>query len=192
MNFKKFAIVACSFVVLILAIMITFGCVKVNSKLDIDEPTTFIYYVKSSVGVKKSSDEPKIYNNLKKYVNEMTDLSLFDYMVKGISLKAKPSQDYNNKYKYGYDLKENGICLEMQFDKTQSIVVEIDGNTKVIEFSGLIMQVKDSSKAQEVALFFSTSTGESKTYKEDNPILIVAKQNKLYDYISSLVSSDDK
>ena len=192
MNIKKFAIVSCCFVLLILATIITLGCVKVNSKLDIDEPTTFVYYVKSSVGVKKSSDEPKIYNNLKKYVNEMTDLSIFDYMVKGISLKAKSGQDYNNKYKYSYDLKEKGICLEMQFDKTQSIVVEIDGNTKAIEFTGLIMQVKDSSKAQEVALFFSTSTGESKTYKEDNPILIVAKQNKLYDYISSLVSSDDK
>lgn len=192
MNIKKFAIVSCCFVLLILATIITLGCVKVNSKLDIDEPTTFVYYVKSSVGVKKSSDEPKIYNNLKKYVNEMTDLSIFDYMVKGISLKAKSGQDYNNKYKYSYDLKEKGICLEMQFDKTQSIVVEIDGNTKVIEFTGLIMQVKDSSKAQEVALFFSTSTGESKTYKEDNPILIIAKQNKLYDYISSLVSSDDK
>lgn len=192
MNIKKFAIVSCCFVVLILATIITLGCVKVNSKLDIDEPTTFVYYVKSSVGVKKSSDEPKIYNNLKKYVNEMTDLSIFDYMVKGISLKAKSGQDYNNNNKYSYDLKEKGICLEMQFDKTQSIVVEIDGNTKVIEFTGLIMQVKDSSKAQEVALFFSTSTGESKTYKEDNPILIVAKQNKLYDYISSLVSSDDK
>lgn len=192
MNIKKFAIVSCCFVLLILATIITLGCVKVNSKLDIDEPTTFVYYVKSSVGVKKSSDEPKIYNNLKKCVKEMTDLSIFDYMVKGISLKAKPCQDYNNKYKYSYDLKEKGICLEMQFDKTQSIVVEIDGNTKVIEFTGLIMQVKDSSKAQEVALFFSTSTGESKTYKEDNPILIVAKQNKLYNYISSLVSSDDK
>lgn len=192
MNFKKFAIVACSFVLIILATMITLGCVKVNSKLDVDEPTTFVYYVKSTVGVKKSSDEPKIYNNLKKYVNEMTDLSIFDYMAKGISLKAKPGQDYDNQYVYGYAMKENGVCLEMQFDKTQSIVVEIEGNTKVIEFTGLLMEVKSSSKAQEVALFFSTSTGESKTYDGcENPILIVAKQNKLYEYISSLVDSDE-
>lgn len=192
MNFKKFAIVACSFVLIILATMITLGCVKVNSKLDIDEPTTFVYYVKSTVGVKKSSDEPKIYNNLKKYVNEMTDLSIFDYMAKGISLKAKPGQDYDNQYIYSYSMKENGVCLEMQFDKTQSIVVEIDGNTKVIEFTGLLMEIKSSSKAQEVALFFSTSTGESKTYDGcENPILIVAKQNKLYDYISSLVTEEE-
>ena len=129
MNFKKFAIVACSFIIVILATMITLGCVKVNSKLDIDEPKTFIYYDNSTVGIKKSSDEPKIYNNLKKYVSEMTDLSIFDYMAKGISLKAKPGQDYDNQYKYSYKMKEKGICLEMQFEKTQSIVVEIDGNT---------------------------------------------------------------
>ena len=191
MNFKKFAIVACSFIIVILATMITLGCVKVNSKLDIDEPKTFIYYDNSTVGIKKSSDEPKIYNNLKKYVSEMTDLSIFDYMAKGISLKAKPSQDYDNQYKYSYNMKEKGICLEMQFEKTQSIVVEIDGNTKVVEFTGLIMAVKNSAQAQEVALFFSTSSGDSKSYKEENPILIVAKQNKLYKYISSLAISND-
>lgn len=188
MNFKKFAIVSCVIVAFIVATMVVLGCIRVNSKLEIEEPTTFVYYLKTSVGVEKTkADSPKVYNNLKNKVEEMTNLSIFDYMAKGISLKAKPGQDYDNEFSpYVSTLKEEGYCLEMQFEETQSIVVEIDGSTKVVEFTGLLMQVKNSSRAEEVALYFSTSTGSSKSYK-DNPIVIVAKQRNLYRYLDSLV-----
>lgn len=188
MNFKKFAIFSCVIVAIIAATMVVLGCIRVNSKLDIEEPTTFVYYLKTSVGLEKTkTDSPKIYNNLKKKVEEMTNLSIFDYMAKGISLKAKPGQDYDNKFSpYTSSMKEEGFCLEMQYERTQTIVVEIDGNTKVVEFTGLMMQVKDSARASEVALYFSTSTGSSKSYK-DNPIIIVAKQRNLYRYLNTLV-----
>ena len=117
----------------------------------------------------------------------MTNLSIFDYMEKGISLKAKPSQDYDNKFLPYKNLnKEEGFFLEMQYENTQTIVVEIDGDTKVVEFTGLMMQVENSARASEVALYFSTSTGSSKSYK-DNPIIIVAKQRNLYRYLNTLV-----
>ena len=188
MNFKKFAIFSCVIVAIIAATMVVLGCIRVNSKLDIEEPTTFVYYLKTSVGLEKTkTDSPKIYNNLKKKVDEMTNLSIFDYMAKGISLKAKPGQDYDNNFPPYRNLnKEEGFFLEMQYERTQTIVVEIDGNTKVVEFTGLMMQVKNSARASEVALYFSTSTGSSKSYK-DNPIIIVAKQKNLYRYLNTLV-----
>lgn len=188
MNFKKFAIFSCVIVAIIAATMVVLGCIHVNSRLDIEEPTTFVYYLKTSVGLEKTkTDSPKIYNNLKKKVDEMTNLSIFDYMAKGISLKAKPGQDYDNKFPPYKNLnKEEGFFLEMQYENTQTIVVEIDGDTKVVEFTGLMMQVKNSARASEVALYFSTSTGSSKSYK-DNPIIIVAKQKNLYRYLNTLV-----
>ena len=54
MNFKKFAIFSCVIVAIIAATMVVLGCIRVNSKLDIEEPTTFVYYLKSSVGLEKT------------------------------------------------------------------------------------------------------------------------------------------
>ena len=119
MNFKKFAIFSCVIVAIIAATMVVLGCIRVNSKLDIEEPTTFVYYLKTSVGLEKTkTDSPKIYNNLKKKVDEMTNLSIFDYMAKGISLKAKPGQDYDNNFPPYRNLnKEEGFFLEMQYER---------------------------------------------------------------------------
>ena len=63
MNFKKFAIFSCVIVAIIAATMVVLGCIRVNSKLDIEEPTTFVYYLKSSVGLEKTK---KKVNDLKK------------------------------------------------------------------------------------------------------------------------------
>lgn len=192
MNFKKFAIVASVFIGVIIITLVVLACVHVNAGLKIDDPQYFKYYVNSATdaGQKDAENTPKIYNNLKKKFEKSTDLSILDYMAKGLSLKAKPTQDSENKFpSYTSNMKEQGVCLEVVFENKQSIVVEIDGGTKVVEFYSFIMQVKDSSKAEEVALYFSKSSGSYKDYTSDesNTIIIVAKQNKLYDYIMSLV-----
>lgn len=190
MNFKKFAIVASVFIGFIIITMVVLGCVHVNMELEVDEPKYFKYYVNSSSdgGEKNADDSPKIYKNLNKLFKKSTSLSVFDYMSKGLSLKAKPTQDTENQFSpYATNMKEENVCLEVVFENKQSLVVEIDGDTKVIDFYSLFMIVNESSKAQEVALYFSTSSGSYKDYSSSKePIVIVAKTNKLYDYIMSL------
>lgn len=197
MNFKKFAIVASVFIGVVFTLMIVLGCIHVDNSFEIDEPSKIIYYVKSSVGVERTkSESPKVYENITEKFNKSIKLTVFDYMAKGLSLNAKPGQAGSTDYSsYTATLKENGVCVEYIFSDKQSIVVEVDGNTKVVEFYSFIMEVKDSSRAKEVALYFSTSSGEYKDYANEStskyPILIVAKQNKLYNYIMSLVEDDE-
>jgi len=186
MNAKKFAIVACCFIAVIIASMITLGCIKVNDAPDMDTPSKYVVYAFDSNGTERNPDTPKDFNKIDKAVKQSTNLNLFDYMAKGKSLKARAWQDIDGKlgaFKEGY--KSDGICLEMIFEEKQSIVVEIDGNTRVIDFTGLIMQVKNSRKASDVALYFSTSTSDTYKSYQENPIVIVAKQNKLYEVLSA-------
>lgn len=191
MNFKRFAIIASVFIGLIIVTLTTLGCIHINNALEIEEPSKIVYYVKSAVGVTRTEKEsPKVFNTIKEKFNKSTNLSVFDYMAKGISLKSNPTQDYNNEFSpYSATLKENGVCLEFIYENKQSIVVEIDGNTKVVEFYSFIVEVKNSASANEIALYFSTSSGEYKDYDNagKNPIVIVAKQKSLHKYIMSLV-----
>ena len=71
------------------------------------------------------------------------------------------------------------------------MVVNIDGNTKVVEFTGLIMKVGKSRLGKEVALYFSTSTSDSKNYSK-SPILITMDQNKLYNFIDDIAVSEEE
>jgi len=191
MNLKRFSIIASVIIGLIIATIITLSCIKVDSGLDIDNPSKIIVYAKNSVGVQYSMEEtPSKYKKAKKCYEDMTNLSIFDYMVTGKSLKQKPSQDINQKYETWKESNKNTFyCVELIFKEKQSVIVTIDGKTKVVEFYALIMKVDKTTTSEEVAMYFSTSEGTSKSYST-SPILINAKQNKLYDLAKSLVEKD--
>lgn len=193
MNFKKFAIIAASFLGLIFIAMIVLACIHVNDGLEISKPDTYNVYINSrtATGGYTENDTPKVYSKIDKLYKEMTNLNLVDYMAKGMSFKSvKPGQNLEKGDEFDESVKESGICLELVYEEKQTIVVEIDGNTKVIEFYSIIMQVENQRKCREISVYFSTSSGSYKTYQE-NAILIVGKQSKLYNYLSSLKVSND-
>ncbi len=187
MTLKKFGIFTCIIVGIIVVLTVVLGCIKVNCGLDLADPDSIIVYANTSVGLEYSSDTtPSKYKKLNNLKNEMTNLSIMDYMFSGRSLSEKPSQDIDNNYsKWVETNKTNGYCVELIYNDKQTVIVTIDGDTKVIEFYALIMTVEKSTLGHEVALYFSTTEGTSKSY-QTNPILITAKQNKLLSYIKEI------
>ena len=188
--FKKFSIIASIIASLIVVLVVVLGCVKVNNNLKIDDPDSILVYSKSTVAKAEytSENSPSIYNKLKNLYNNMTNLSIFDYMLSKNDINTKPTQDIDNEFKQWTNVnKENGYCVEFIYnvENKQTVVVTVDGDTKVVEFYGLIMQVEDNKGVQKIALYFSISTGSSKTYS-DNPIVVLGKQNDMLKYINSL------
>ena len=192
MNLKRFSIISAIIIGLLIATLITLACVKVDNGLSINDPSKIIVYTKSTVGTEYSEEKtPAKYKKVKKLYNEMTNLSVIDYMITGKSLRLEPSQDLDQEYPTWDNSKNksNYYCVELIFDEKQSIIVNIDGNTKVIEFYALIMTIQKSNLSREVAVYFSTTEGTSKNYSS-SPILINAKQNGLFEYIQSM--NDEK
>lgn len=187
MNLKRFSIISAVIIGLIITTIITLACIKVDNGLGLDDPSKIIFYSKSTVGTQYSLEEtPSKYNKANKLYKEMTNLSVIDYMITGKSLKLEPSQDVNQKYDTWKDVnKSNNYCLELIFDEKQSIIVNVDGNTRVVEFYSLIMILQKSSNGKEAVMYFSTSEGTSKNYST-SPILVNAKQNDLYKLAKSL------
>ena len=188
--FKKFSIIATIVASLIVIMVVIFGCLRINNGLKIKDPDSIIVYAKSTVAVGEYSKDnaPETYETIKNLYNNLTNLTMFDYMLSKNSIDTKPTQDLKNEFKQWTNTnKQSGYCVEFIYNvgNKQSVVVTVDGDTKVIEFYGLIMQVEESNDVQKIALYFSTSTGSSKTYS-DSPIVVIGKQNELFKYVSSL------
>ena len=187
MTIKKFSIFTSIIISIVLITSIVLGCVKVDNGLDIANPDKILIYKETSTGLElTASGRPKDYKKVKNLYNEMTNLSILDHMLNGRGIKDMPSQDIdglNGTWKESY--KTSGYCIELIFDEQQSVVVNVDGSTKVLEFYGLIMRVTKTTLGEETAIYYSSSTGSSKSYS-GNPILVATKQNKLYKFIDSL------
>lgn len=183
MTLKKFGIFTGIIAAIIVITTIVLSCIRVDCGLGLT-PDKIIVYSESSVGVEYTEETtPSRYNKLNSLLNSSTNLSIIDYMFRGVSLNSKPSQDIDNEYsRWSENNKSNGYCVELIFNDKQTVIVSIDGDTKVVEFYGLIFMVEDSIASREVAIYFSTSEGSSKSYTT-NPMLLNAKQNKLLSYL---------
>ena len=187
MNLKRFSIISAVIIGILVTTLITLSFIKVDNSLNIDDPSKIIVYSKSTIGAQYSLETtPSKYKKAKKCYDSMTNLSVVDYMISGKNLKLEPSQDVDQKYStWKESNKSNNYCVELIFDEKQSIIVTVDGNTKVIEFYGLIMMLNKTNNGGEVAMYFSTSEGTSKSYTT-SPILLNGKQNALYKLAQSL------
>jgi len=194
MNLKRFTIISSIIMTIILVAIITLSCVKVDNSLKIDDPSIIRIYAKSSVPVEYSEEEtPSKYNKVLKLFKATTKLSIMDYMISGRPLNMKPSQDINEPLKYETwkeSNKSNYYYIELIFEEKQSIIVSIDGNTKVVEFTAFIMKVQKSRFGKEVALYPSTSTQDKKNYAS-GPILLTMEQNKLYNFIDKIAETNE-
>ena len=191
MNLKRFSIFTSIIIAIIIATVITLSCIKIDNGLKTDEPVKFNLYAKTSVSTQYSKTEtPSKFNEVNELYKEMTRLSLLDKTLTGRKMHAMPSQDIEQNYPTWKEAnKSDYYCLEVIFEEKQSITVSIDGNTKVIDFYGLIMKVTKSTTSKEVAMYFSTSEGTYKSYST-SPILINANQSGMYKYIDKLAEKE--
>ena len=118
----------------------------------------------------------------------MTQLSILDYMLHGNVIDTMPGNDYDEEYDtWSYTDKQENYCLELIFKEKQSSVVKVDGDTKVIDYYGLIMVVKKTTLSHEVALYFSTTEDyeTTKSYSK-SPILVNANQSGILKYLKTI------
>ncbi len=185
MTLKKFSIISAIIVGIIVVATVVLACVKVDSGLGLT-PDRVIVYLNETAGT--SCDETNNQTHYKKLVNlykGMTKLSIFDYMVHGNVIDTTPGQDYDQELDdWSYSNKQDNYCLELIFKEKQSVTVKVHGNTKVVDFYGLIMIVEKSTLSHQVALYFSTteSFDVSKSYS-NSPLLINANQTALWKYL---------
>ena len=197
MTLKRFSIFTAIIAGIIIVLTVVLSCIKVDSGLGLT-PDKIIVYLEDSAGTtcyNNASDQrnQKHFDEIVKRYKKMTKLSLMDYMLHGNVVDTVPGQDYDGEYdSWSYSNRQDNYCLELIFKDKQSVVVKIDGDTKVVDFYGLIMVVKKSNLSHLVAMYFSTNEDydTSKSYS-NSPLLVQANQNSLLKYLEYMKTTQE-
>lgn len=179
MDYKKFGIVAIiiSSVIVVTCIVLCF--IKTDTPLTISTPSTFYLYNNSTTATQITENEDsekfnRIYSSLK----DMTSLNVFVRLAQGGKLDEKPSQDVDCEIGYySNQLKQENLCLEVVFDEIQRQIIQIDGNTKVLEYYSMLFVVEKSG-THTVAIYLNQNSG-NRVYT-GLPMLVRANTTNLF------------
>ena len=200
---KVFIIISSVIMSLTLIMIIVMSLVKVNVKMDIDQnPETIYIYNKSTVAYTKKSNNTnglkstdKEYSEIMKFINEMTNISVFTRLMNGIGLDAKPEQDLDGTFiKYDDDLKTSHVAVEMLYKGSKDSIIYYNGNSKTVNFSTIIFIIPIGDKISDVAIYFSeynydgSSTDRETYYKNCVPVYVKAQTKKLTNYVNGLTA----
>ncbi len=188
MTIKKFSIFTSIIAGIIIVLLVTLSCIKVNGNIT-GAPDRAIAYLKSSTGV--TCDETrnaKHFEKIKKLYSQMTNVSVFDYLASGEAVDTFSTQDLDDNKNYPSSTeKQENYCLELIFKDKQTVIIKIDGDTKVIEFYSILFVVKKSALSEVVEVYYSSTEDfeSSKSYYNcKKPLYLRANGNKLVKYLS--------
>ena len=188
---KKFLAISAGFLVAIIAIFITLGCIKPQTKLVYDDPKTVMVYAKSSTAVKNGlgdnnfSATSKTYKNIVERTQEMFKISMLEYLIHGDKAVSIVDQDIANTYAtYSSSLLSSKYAVALSFEKTQEQVVTYQGDKKTIKYQKIIILIDPDKNYQQVPIYFSTSS-EGSSY-EKAPMVMNIKAASLVEYINEI------
>ena len=180
MNYKKFGLVSIVIAVVIVAVCVVLCFIPSSTPLNISTPAYFNIYNHSTAAtqITKENNEAK-FNLINSCLQDMTQMSVFSRVAQGGKLDEKPSQDED--YEIGYfstQLKQENLCLEVVFSDLQRQIVEVDGNTKVLEFYRMIFVVNGEG-AQVLPIYLNHNAGNDNLYT-GLPMLVRTNMVNLY------------
>ena len=189
---KIFAIISSVFAVAICILLVTLSFVRKNVTLGIGDPYMIMVYNKSTTalegGYQKGNEK---YNKVLEKLNEVTNLTLFDWLLHENSLNITPSQDLDNQFsQYSTDMKSEYIAVEILFsgdNHQQDTVVTVNGNTKVVSYDCIIMILPTNNNYSDIVVYYSLgSPNQDEQYKVCQPIILKGRAGSFIKFVSTL------
>lgn len=177
MNYKKFGLFSLIISVLIVSFCVSMMFIKTDAPLNVTTPASYKIYKYATQADEVLSTDERFDEITDAFLN-ITEMTIFNRIVQGGKLDELPSLDVDSKY--GYFLKQtklDNVCLEVIFSATQSQIVSIDGNTRMIDYLRMIFVVS-KSEPHIVAIYTSPTVDGS--YSDSLPIIVRADTTALY------------
>lgn len=180
--------------IITLVVILALGAVSIllitlreDNGLDVSAPA-YINIYKKNIKESRAEKDSEVYNDILKKYNEMTNLSYFSLLTNGNNLGQKITQDEKSESGAWSEFnKVNYYCIEMIFDTVQTQMLNINGNTKRIDFYSIIFKVEDIKKPTNIVIYYSSS--ESLSYVNGTksfPLIVRGNTISLYNYINEL------
>lgn len=192
---KVFAIIAASISALVIVLLVTLCFIKQNHALEIGSPYKVMVYNRSTTAIDNGFERgsEKYSKSMEKF-KEVTNLSIFDWLIHENSLEIMPGQDVDGNYAtFSTDMKTEYVAVEMLFDSSasQDIIVNVDGATKVVSFDCIIVILPTNNNYSDIVIYYSLgSSRQDEQYKLCQPIIIKGRAGALVDFANSLVKEE--
>lgn len=187
MGLKKFSIYSLIIFSLVVVTCIVCCFIRIETPFKINgEPDsiTVYNYEKYPTGrTTNSNTYNELFNELNNEFKNSSNLSIFQRIASGANIYNKPSMDVKQEKPTWTTAKSKAVTMEISYKEKQSVIVQVDGKTRQIDFYGLAFVLNPSILVHEVSLYYKTSVGGLYV---SSPILIQMKTNKLYKIVNSL------
>ncbi|MEG1581633.1 MAG: hypothetical protein RR334_00535 [Clostridia bacterium] len=188
---KKYIAIFCSFISIIFVIFVTFLCVPINQKLNFEKPDSIFVYNKTLTGIELSNDNQK--SNYEKVYNEflnMTNVSIFNRLRITNTVYYGISQDLSGSASSAWNssMKGTHTCIEFRYSKFNKVLVNLNGNTRLIETKTLIFRIEGKNELLKV-YYAINEDSENPQYVSDGksyPLLITASTKEMLKIAKSL------
>ena len=189
---KLFTIISAGISALVLTFILVISFVKINIKIETNNPYMIYVYNKSTVavnseGFKEDSDK---YNKVLEAFNETTKISILKRLVNKTKVNENIKIDMDGRIsKYSTDMKQNHIVVEMIYDKQQDVVVYHEGKSRVISYYAAMYMLRPNEEFFDIIVYYSStndSTKKDSYYADCKPLLLKGDSRYFSRFITTL------
>lgn len=190
---RVFIIISAVLMVAIISLLVTLTQVNKNVNIKFDEPEKIYIYNESTNPTKNDgySKTDEAYTELVNKINNMTNMSLFERLVKLKTLDTQIEQSKDGTYvKWTSELKSKNLVIELDFGPNeQDMIIYENGNSRVISFYCISYVIPKTSEITDIIVYYSGTNDTTKReehYAKCESIVLKGYGAEIIKYIKSL------
>ena len=190
-KFKKiFIILACVISALTASFLITVCSVKSNVGIAIGNPYSIVVFNQSTTGREVKNEET--ISEFNKQMNNVTNLTVFDKLVNGVTIKNRIYQDSSGKFaKWSTDLLNKNLVIEVIYNKMQDLIVYDGDDTRVVSYYCISFVIPKTDDFTEIAVYYSITSNadnneKNDSYRENTPLILYGNASDFIEFAKTI------
>ncbi len=191
-RFKKiFIAIACVISAITASFVISVCNIKSNVGIALGTPYSIVVFNHSTTGKEIKNEETinKFYNEM----NEITNVSVFDKLVNGVTIRNRIFQDSSNKFaKWSTDLLNDNLVVEIIYNSMQDLIVYDGKDTRVISYYCISFVIPDTKDFTEIAVYYSLTSNvdnneKNDSYRSNTPLILYGNASEFAEFVKTVI-----
>ena len=187
---KIFIILAAVISALTASFLITVCSVKSNVGIAVGSPYNITIFNHATTG--KSLKNEETIAEFKNQMINLTNVSVFDKLVHGASIRNRIYQDSKGKYaKWSTDLLNKNLVVEIIYNSMQDLIVYDGKDTRVVSYYCISFVIPKTEGFTEIAVYYSLTSNKDNNEKDDSyrsniPLILYGNAEELREFAKTI------
>lgn len=191
-RFKKIFIAVACFISAVTASFVIAICnTRSNVGIAVGTPYSIVVFDHATTGkeIKNEDTITKFHDKM----SGITNLTVFDKLIHGVSLKNRIYQDSEKKFtKWSTDLFNNNMVIEIIYNSMQDLIVYEGDDTRVISYYCISFVIPDTDEFTEIAVYYSLTSNadnneKNDSYRNNTPLILYGNASEFAKFAKSII-----